>query len=252
MMGFFSFLDPVLNTVLGPLLSWPPIAAVALISFVMTLVLTLAYKFFTDQKLMKKLKDKSNEFQKKMKELKDDPEAMMRIQKQAMQTQMVYMKHSMRPTLITFLPIIIIFGWLNAHMAYDPIMAGQDVTISAMIDSTGDAVLSFAPQKGVEIVTDETQSIVEEKASWIIKADKGKYQATVEHNGERQSIPLRVDDRYYEEPTQTFDGAISSISVSLNKRIVLDLFGWKLGWLGSYIILSIFLSIGLRKVLKVS
>ena len=42
-----------------------------------------------------------------------------------------------------------------------------------------------------------------------------------------------------------------SIQVMHNKLITLNLFGWKLGWLGAYLIFSIVTSIGLRKLFKV-
>ena len=47
------------------------------------------------------------------------------------------------------------------------------------------------------------------------------------------------------------DGTVKSIFVDRGKLIVLNLFGWKLGWLGAYIIFSIVFSMGLRKILKI-
>ncbi len=85
------------------------------ISFILTFIITLAYKFLTDQKLMKSLKEELKELQKKMKEFKDQPSKLMEIQKEAMQKNFKYMIHSMKPTIITFLPIIIIFSWLRNY-----------------------------------------------------------------------------------------------------------------------------------------
>ncbi|MBI4447344.1 DUF106 domain-containing protein [Candidatus Woesearchaeota archaeon] len=86
-----------------------------IISFILTLIVTLAYKFFTDQKLMKELKEEMKALQKEVKELKDHPEKMMEAQKKAMEKNMKYLMHSMKPTLITFIPIILIFGWLRQY-----------------------------------------------------------------------------------------------------------------------------------------
>ena len=58
-----------------------------------------------------------------------------------------------------------------------------------------------------------------------------------------------VSDRRYVTPQQKYKGAISEIDVGNEKVIGLNLFGWKLGWLGTYIIFSIAFSLTLRKLL---
>ena len=55
---------------------------------------------------------------KKMKEHKEDAGKMMEIQKEAMEKNIKYMKHTFVPMILTFLPIIIIFGWIK--LTYDP------------------------------------------------------------------------------------------------------------------------------------
>lgn len=110
-MSYTSFLDPVL----GPLMSIPAPWNVLLLSFIITLVMTLLYKFLTDQKLMKELKDDMKAMQNEMKLLKDNPEKMMEVQKKAMEKNMKYLVQSLKPTLVTFIPILIIFAWLRAY-----------------------------------------------------------------------------------------------------------------------------------------
>ena len=56
-MGFFSFLDPVLNAIFDPLLSLGPFWALLVISLIVSTLITLIYKWVTDQDLMKRLKD---------------------------------------------------------------------------------------------------------------------------------------------------------------------------------------------------
>ena len=45
--------------------------------------------------------------------LKDNPEKMTQVNKQLMEKNLTYMKHSMKPMLFTFIPIIVIFGWMR-------------------------------------------------------------------------------------------------------------------------------------------
>ena len=70
-MAFENLLDPIFN----PLLKMHPALAILLISFLITLLITLVYKYTTDQKKMKRIKAEMKENQKKLKELsKTDPE----------------------------------------------------------------------------------------------------------------------------------------------------------------------------------
>lgn len=107
--------ENTVGVILGPIMNLPEPFGLLVISFLLTAVMTLVYKFMTDQKMMKELKDELKLLQKEMKELKDNPTKMMEVQKKAMEKNMKYMMHSMKPTIITFLPIIVIFSWLRNY-----------------------------------------------------------------------------------------------------------------------------------------
>ncbi|RME55497.1 DUF106 domain-containing protein [Candidatus Woesearchaeota archaeon] len=111
-MALESIFDPTLGWLLSNLPSpWGLFA----VSFLLTLLITLIYKWVTDQELMKTLKEDMKSMQKELKELKDDPQALMAKQKEVMEKNMKYMMHSFKPMLITFIPIILIFGWLRKY-----------------------------------------------------------------------------------------------------------------------------------------
>lgn len=110
-MSYTSFLDPVL----GPLMQIPSPWNLLLLSFILTSLMTLIYKYVTNQKLMKELKDEMKELQNEMKTLKDNPEKMMEVQKKAMERNMKYLFQSLKPTIITFIPILIIFQWMREY-----------------------------------------------------------------------------------------------------------------------------------------
>ncbi|QQG39247.1 MAG: DUF106 domain-containing protein [Candidatus Woesearchaeota archaeon] len=111
--GFFNFLNKFFDLVFGWLISWNPLFGLIVISVILTFLVTLAYKYLTNQTLMKDLKDKLKDYQKQMKESKHDQPKMMEIQKQAMELNMKYMLQSFKPTIYTLLPLILIFNWLR-------------------------------------------------------------------------------------------------------------------------------------------
>ena len=104
--------DPTLGWLLN---SFPAPYGLLAISFILTLMITLIYKYAVDQEIMKTLKGDLKALQKEAKALKDDPKAAMAKQKEAMSKNMEYMKMSFKPMLITFIPIILIFGWMRGH-----------------------------------------------------------------------------------------------------------------------------------------
>lgn len=252
-MVFENILDPVFS----PLLKMPPVLAILLVSFVLTLIITLVYKYTTDQKKMKKLKDEMKENQKKIKELsKKEPEKAMKIQQEAMKSNMDYMKSSFKSTLYTILPIIIIFGWLNAHMAYYPIEPGQEFNVTAEFADGHALNVSISSIPDLEVLNNATQEIKDNKAVWQLKGEVGEYKLIINYNQEEYDNELIISsEREYAEPEQKVTRSkLKKISIG-NEKIRplgnINLFGWKPNWLWTYIIFSIIISMMLRKVMKV-
>ncbi len=108
-------LEGFFNTVFGPIMRLGYPINMIVISVILTLIVTLIYKYTTNQTKMKELKDEIKAAQAEIKKNKDNPTRMMEIQKGAMEKNLIYMKHSLVPMLITFIPLIIMFGWLRSY-----------------------------------------------------------------------------------------------------------------------------------------
>ena len=253
-MVVFAFLNPILNFLFGWTEALPPFWAIIILSFIIALIITFCYKWFTDQDLMKRLKTELKEFQKEMKELKEHPEQVMAIQKKAMETNMKYMTQSLKPTLITFIPIILIFGWLQATYAFEPLTPGNEFSISMQFEKgvvDGQALLT-APSE-ITILSNATQTLGGGQASWTLQGEKeGEYFLSYDFNNRKFSNKILITSQrgYAPQVTPVTDEQVKSITIDYDKLIVMNLFGWKLGWLGTYIIFSIVFSMGLRKLMK--
>ncbi len=273
-MGLFNILDPALDVILGPFARMSPALGLILITFLVSLLIVLIYKLTTDQKHMKSLRERVKKYQQRMKELKKNPEEMMKVQKKMMAVNMELMKHSMRPTLYTFIPIIIIFGWLAAHFAYYPVAPGEPFNVTLRFSKgTAGNVTILIPSE-LELLSPATAQISEESpvASWTLKGPEGEYQVFFDFNNEKLQKRVAVSDKrgVYAKAVKTkkslFDYIYSgregfipkesravaiSVSYSSVKPLPFTIFGWKPGWLGTYIIFSFAFSILLRKLLKV-
>jgi len=111
--GIFNFVNSFMTFLLGGLVESSPLIGLIVISFVLAFIITLAYKYLTDQTMMKSHKDETKQIRLDMKTHKDDKEKSMELQKRSLEISLKMMKHSMRPMIFTFLPLIIMFGWLR-------------------------------------------------------------------------------------------------------------------------------------------
>jgi len=90
-----------------------PKTSIILFSILITLLMTLVTKFFTDQKRMKELKEIQKQCQIKIKDAKGDLKTQTQIQSEMMSCSLEMMKYSMKPMLITFIPLLILIGFLR-------------------------------------------------------------------------------------------------------------------------------------------
>ena len=91
-----------------------PKLSIIIISFIVTLVMTLVTKKFTDQNRMKELKKIQKECQIKLRNNKGDLKKQGEINKEIMSCSMELMKHSFKPIFITFIPILLVFWWIRS------------------------------------------------------------------------------------------------------------------------------------------
>lgn len=237
--------------IIDQLVSMPALYAVIIISFFVSLLINIAYKFMTNQKRLKEIREETKSHQERMKELKDNPKKMMEVQKDAMKLQMEMFTQTMKPTLITMLPLIFIFAWMNAHFAYAPLMPGQEFTTTMHFkeDATGSAEL-IVPS-GVELTGNSVVDISENQASWTLKGQEGDYllQYKFDEYTFDKEILITQDSEYRAPLDKIDEDSVEQISISQEKNILLDVFGFKIGWLGTYIIFSLVFSIVLRRLM---
>lgn len=251
-----AFLDVVFNPVLQPLLNVSPFLAILILAFVISLIISLAYKLFTNQAEMKRLKEEQKEFQQKMKEVRSNPEEMMKIQKEAMSKNMEYMKQSLKPTFITMLPVILIFGWMSSHLMFEPIYPTEPFSVTAMFNDGVQGSAQLIPNDGLMLTDEANQTITPQGSTWNLKGSAGEHTLTIKTPTTEQTkkVLITTDLKYEPAISQYQHSEIKEIRINYNKLKPLgtiSLFGWQPGWLGLYLIFSIVFSLTLRKLLKV-
>ena len=257
-MAYYYFLD----IMFAPLLKLPAVWAIIILSFMISLLIILITKYMTNQETMKNLKDEMKSYQKQMKEQKNNPAKMMEMQKKAMESNMKYMSHSLKPTLITLIPIFFIFGWMNATFAYESIKPMQEFHVYAVFDKDANGEAEITVPEEITIIGNAKAGIApgtvnkrnyEKTSSWKLKGQEGEHVIEIDYNGEKQQHTVLItDENKYLQPLKQAKGSIKSMSIDYKKKIFIPI-GFRdwLGWLGVYIWCSIIFTMALRKILKV-
>lgn len=235
-----------------------------ILSFIATILTTIIYKYATDQKRLKEIKLQLKELREKQKKHKNDTKKMMSLQKEMMELNLEMMKQSFKSMLYTFIPLILLFSWMSANVAYEPINPGDQFTITARISNSfphdlRDVNLTLLPEGNVtrneaHIASKETRREIQ----WIVTAPtEGRYTAVIESQTFKETKEIIITD------TKDYLNPISDIRNSQLLRIevgnepvrplgAFSIFGWRMNWLWTYILLSLVLSIGLRRLFRVA
>ena len=272
-MGLFNILDPALDFVFGPLLNISYIVFLLVMSFFISLGIILLTKYTTNQALMKELRDEMKSYQNEIKTHKSNPSKALELQKKAMEKNMEYMKHSFRATIYSFIPIIILLGWVAATAGYVPIKSNEQFNITIIFNKGFNANTTIAVPAGFTLLSSETAPAEDGTASWKLKSGKeGSYDIDFKSGQETFSKEVVVSelpkhnsvlkkkkgifDFIYGSREGYLDADSIASQIVLSNRASkpfgsISLFGWHPGWLGTYILLSIVFTMGLRKLLKV-
>ena len=94
-----------------------PTASILVLSFVITLFITIVTHFMTDREMMRGIKEKQKSLREEMKKHKDNPQKMMELNKQMMEDFPKQMKQSLKISLVTLVPLLLLWNWLRGILA---------------------------------------------------------------------------------------------------------------------------------------
>jgi len=207
----------IVDALLNPLLSLPDWLAILIFATIIIIIINLIYKFTLDQKKVSEIKTRMKELQKKSKDAPNEEK--MKYLNEMTSINSKYMKMTLKPMLITFLIISILLPWLNVSY-------GDKVGITNGTEGwvlIGNNNITFSVLENGISMNNKTINFgeninIENKKYVILKEKKNK---------------------------------IKFSRIILESPIPLPITGKNWGWLAYYFVLSIPLSIVLRKLMGV-
>ncbi|MCC7575081.1 DUF106 domain-containing protein [Candidatus Woesearchaeota archaeon] len=251
----------VLQTIIQGFMELPHFWIIFILSFIATIITTVIYKYATDQKRIKEIKLKLKELRKKTKDHQKDTKKVMELQKEMMSLNMEMMKQSFKSMLYTFIPLIILFTWMSANIAYAPINPGQEFTVTTQISNSyihdlKDINLTIIPSG--EVTRNEAHVPRKEnkrEIQWKITAEEeGTHTIIIESPTFKETKEVLITNtKKYVNPIKDIKNSqLLKITVGNEPVKPLKPIGLGLNWLWTYILLSVVLSTGIRKLLKVA
>jgi uncharacterized membrane protein (DUF106 family) len=253
------------------LLTLPPVVVILLVSVLISALTVVVYKYTTNQSRLKSIQEEQKALRDEMKKSQNNPDKLMKLQKRAMELSMEIMPESMKSNIFTFLPVILIFGWLSANMSYLPITPNSTFTTTVNFEKLVPERITLKTTEGLELITAATQDSVGMSVSWQLKGIEGTHNLTYYYGKENYTLKVLVTpERKYLTPTLGkqrklfFIGPVvgegipdwsnlKSISIDLKKIRpfgTLPLLGG-LDWFWTYLIFSLIFTSVMRKYLKV-
>jgi uncharacterized membrane protein (DUF106 family) len=258
--------NEILNPVLQPLLDISAFMLILIVTLFVAALTTVVYKYTTDQAHLKQVKAELKRLQDKMKKLKDKPDKMMKVQQEVLKLNGEYMKSSLKSTLYTFLPLIIVFGWMSANLLYEPLTPNEPFGVQVELDEGTVGTLRLVLEGDLATTGANVKNVSSSVVSFSgIIGPAGEQTLSVLHeqSGEEQFATFLItdDQTYYNPVTQVKDSDIFEMITVQHKKLlvfqgvpVFESIPWikNFGWFGAYFLFSIIFSTAFRKALKVA
>lgn len=237
----------MLDSIVLPLFEFNKLIGLAIVAFIINLFSTVVYKYTTDQLFLKRLKREMKELQEKSKQFRDNQEKLMEINQQIMSKSFEQMKMTFKSSMYTMLPLLLVFVYLSSHFALTPIVPNEPFEVNIY---SNNETIDYQIPENLNLL-DESKQMQDDEHITTLKLNtslSGLYILDIEDTKHRVLV---TNEMKYENPVQELDGKISKVETVQNKLPFINLFGWQIGYLGSYIIFSIIFSLIIRKILNV-
>lgn len=249
--------NAILNLIFSPFLNLGPAIVIAIFGALISIITTIIYKYTTPQKELKELREESSKIQKRIRELQkkaSEPEAqkeMMKLNSKILAISGKQMKYTMNSTLITFIPLILIFSWINANYAYQPLAPNQEFNITFSFEKLPQNYSLEILPEGVEIMNktvDYSKNII----IYSLKGTEGVYLLSFNYDNEKKEKEIIITNKQkYSKPVESFSKENLKKIIISNKPLRIRILGISMSWIWYYIIIALITSSLFRKFFKV-
>ena len=265
-----SPINYLFDAIMHPFRFSRPIVPLALLSALTGILLLLVYRFASDQKAIRRSKDKLEAHLLEVRLFQEQLRAVLRAYPRLFLGILNYLRHSLRPLLIMAIPLLILLVQLEGFFGWTPNRVGNDFLVKAKVTDSAalDQVELRVPQ-GLAVTAPPLHIAEENEVDWRVAAEQpGEYSLAVLIQGATFSkavnvsnqmvrlSPERLRGNWFErvlhpgEAQLPRNGPLASIEVQYPSRNFY-LWGYALNWLLVFLALSLIVGFALKGVFGV-
>ena len=250
------------DAVLMPFAGLHPWVGLSVVSVVTGVVMLLIFGKTSNQKKIAETKDKLKAYIMEMWLFRNSPVVMFRAIGNVVRYNIQYLRHSLRPIVFLFIPVLFIMVQLGIRYAHEPIKPGETVVVTVAVADgvrATEADITLEAPDGLSVVSPALRMNATGEIEWKLRADRcgtrsigivtpaGRINKTVvagEDLGTVRFASLKPRAGtwsaflYPAEPPVQRDSIIKSIEVHYGEKQGL-LFGITFNWLWIFFIASV-------------
>jgi hypothetical protein len=261
-----ALLRGLVDFLLAPFRSLPPVAGLVIVSFVVSIFMLIVFKLVSDQKRLVAVKNQITACLFEIRLFSDDLPAIFRAQGEILRHNLTYMRLSLSPKLVglMILPLVVLIAQLQFHYGYQGLKPGQAVLVKVQLKDAGSSGASaVAPAArleapaGLRVDTPAIWLPALRELAWQITPEReGAYELKITVGNEtltksvdatrqvRRRSPVRVEPKLWKEFLYPAEDPLPAASVAREISVgylenKVNFFGWGLNWMIAFFILSI-------------
>lgn len=276
-----GLLRSLFDALLAPFASLPALVGLAVVSLVVSVLMLLTYKRFSNQAKLEEVKRQIYAGIFEIRLFNDDFPAILRAQGDILRHNLRYLGYSLVPMAWMLVPLLLIVAQLQFHYGYEGLKPGEPTLLkvelkedwssrSLAADAAGKPRLALEAPAGVKVETPAVWSPSEKELAWRVVAERaGSYELKLQAGGEpltksavssdrivRRS-PIRVAPTFLDQllyPAEDPLPAASPIeSITLGyPEAEVSLLGWETHWIIAFLILTIVFAFALKGLFGVT
>ena len=163
------------DIILAPFAGMHPIVGLLVVSVVTGVVMLFIFGKTSNQKMIAATKDKLKAHIMEMWIFRNAPSVMFRAMGNVVRYNLQYLKHSLRPIVFLFVPVLFIMVQLGIRYAHEPLVPG-DVTVVTVVLADGvratEADVTLEAPDGIRVVSPALRMDAVGEIEWKIAADR--------------------------------------------------------------------------------
>ena len=269
-MMIFNIVSEFFDFVLSPFAEMSPYVGLSLVSVVTGVVMVFLYRWTTDQKKLKEIRDKIKIHFLEVRLFKEDMAEMFTIQKEIIKENLNYLRYTFKSAVVLIIPIIFIVIDLNARYSFYPIRSGDSFVVSATVQELSSlSRIELTLPQGLAMDVPSMRIPEEKRVSWQVHAGSSGIYNLIFHQGEKQYmhnavISSRIQRIYPDMKTQKewisrftsnagflpSDSPIQMIHIEYPKQG--SFLGLQPGWLYYFFSISMIAGLAVKKIMNLA